>query len=81
MLKRVDGAVYNALKDGADLAPGFQNLNLAAQGVGVAMDDNNAPLVTADMTKAVDMATAGIISGEIKVENYADNESCSVLQF
>jgi basic membrane protein A len=81
MLKRVDVAVYNALKDGADLAPGFQNLNLAAQGVGVAMDDNNAPLVTADMTKAVDMATAGIISGEIKVENYADNESCSVLQF
>jgi basic membrane protein A len=81
MLKRVDVAVYNALKDGADLETGFQNLDLASEGVGVAFDDNNAPLVTAAMTEAVDMATKGIVSGEITVENYAEAESCSVLEF
>ncbi|MDO6726162.1 BMP family ABC transporter substrate-binding protein [Cognatishimia sp. 1_MG-2023] len=81
MLKRVDVAVYNALKDGADLETGFQNLNLAAEGVGVAFDENNAPLVTAEMTAAVEMATKSIVSGEVKVEDYAAAESCSVLEF
>ncbi|WP_412565505.1 BMP family lipoprotein [Thalassobius sp. MITS945101] len=81
MMKRVDVAVYNALKDGADLKTGFIGLDLASEGVGVALDDNNAALVSADMTAAVDAASAGIISGEIKVENYAENESCSALQF
>lgn len=81
MMKRVDVAVYNALKDGADLKTGFIGLDLASEGVGVALDDNNASLVSADMTAAVDAASAAIISGEIKVENYAENESCSALQF
>lgn len=81
MLKRVDVAVYNALKDGADLETGFKNLDLAADGVGVAFDDNNAPIVTAGMTAAVEMATKSIVSGEVTVENYAAAESCSVLEF
>ncbi len=81
MLKRVDVAVYNALTAGADLETGFKNLNLAAEGVGVAMDDNNAPIVTADMTAAVDAASAAIIAGDVVVENYADAEACSVLDF
>lgn len=81
MLKRVDVAVYNALTAGADLETGFKNLNLAAEGVGVALDDNNAPLVTAEMTAAVDAASAAIIAGDVVVENYADAEACSVLDF
>ncbi len=81
MLKRVDVAVYNALTAGADLETGFKNLNLAAEGVGVAMDDNNAPIVTAEMTAAVDAASAAIIAGDVVVENYADAEACSVLDF
>ena len=81
MLKRVDVAVYNVMTSGVETESGFLNLDLAAEGVGVAMDEHNASLVTDDMSKAVDAATAGIVSGEIKVENYAEAESCSVLSF
>ncbi|MGR3617664.1 MAG: BMP family lipoprotein [Paracoccaceae bacterium] len=81
MLKRVDVAVYNAMKDGDAVEPGFVNLDLAAEGVGVAFDDNNAPLVDDEMKAAVDAATAAITGGEVSVENYAAAESCSVLEF
>ncbi|GAA6209578.1 BMP family ABC transporter substrate-binding protein [Cognatishimia sp. WU-CL00825] len=81
MLKRVDVAVYNVLKSGADTETGFLNLDLAAEGVGVAFDDNNATIVTDAMTSSVEMATAKIVSGEVKVEDYSAAESCSVLDF
>ncbi len=81
MLKRVDVAVYNVLKSGADTETGFLNLDLAAEGVGVAFDDNNASLVTDAMTSSVEMATAKIVSGEVSVEDYSAAESCSVLDF
>lgn len=81
MLKRVDVAVYNAMKDGVDLETGFKNLNLAAEGVGVAFDENNASLVSDDMKAAVDAASAAIIDGSVAVEDYAASESCSVLEF
>ncbi len=81
MLKRVDVAVYNALKDGADLKTGFIGLDLSSEGVGVAIDEHNEALVSSDMKEAVDAASAGIISGEIAVENYAEAENCSVLSF
>ncbi|HOZ33281.1 MAG TPA: BMP family ABC transporter substrate-binding protein, partial [Tabrizicola sp.] len=56
MLKRVDVAVYNAFKEGVDLAPGINVLDLKSEGVGYAMDENNASLVTPEMQAAVDAA-------------------------
>ena len=51
MLKRVDVAVYNAFKDALDgtWQPGMQNLGLAEDGVGYALDENNRELITPEM--------------------------------
>ena len=81
MLKRVDNTVYNALKDGSDLQTGYLTMDLASEGVGVAFDENNAALVSAQMKNAVAAATDGIISGSITVENYAATDTCTVLEF
>ena len=81
MLKRVDVAVYDALKAGADLETGVFTWGLAEEGVGYAMDENNAPLVSADMEAAVTEARQKIIDGEIEVAAYYTNDSCPVLDF
>jgi basic membrane protein A len=81
MLKRVDVAVYNVMMAGADLEPGIEVLDLAAEGVGYAMDENNEALVSAEMKAAVDDARAKIISGEITVHDYSSDDSCPVLTF
>ena len=81
MLKRVDNAVYEAFKEGENLVPGINVMGLANDGVGYAMDENNASLVTDEMKAAVDAARAGIISGEIKVVSYYENDSCPALDF
>src|SRR5919106_934999 len=72
MLKRVDVAVYNAFKDAmeGDLAPGAQNLGLAEDGVGYALDEHNRELITSDMEAKLEDAKAKIISGEIEVSDY-----------
>ena len=46
MMKRVDNAVYDAFKEGADLKPGINVMDLKAGGVDYALDDNNKALVT-----------------------------------
>lgn len=77
MLKRVDVAVFNAFS--ADMIePGIVVLGLAEEGVGYAMDEFNAELVTEEMIAAVDAARAQIIAGEIMVHNYTDDGSCPV---
>jgi len=81
MLKRVDVAVYNAFKAGTDLKPGVQVMDLAAEGVGYALDDNNAALVTPEMQAAVDAAAAKIKSGEIKVHDYTTDNTCPAATF
>ncbi|MGN6683470.1 MAG: BMP family lipoprotein, partial [Devosia sp.] len=54
VLKRVDVTVYNAFKAGdAGFKPGVVSLGVAEDGVGLAMDDNNKPLITADAQAAV----------------------------
>lgn len=73
MVKRVDVAVYNAFKG---VTPGMTSLGLKEGGVDVAIDDNNAKLVTADMKKKVDTARADIISGKIKVIDFTVGSSC-----
>jgi basic membrane protein A len=81
MLKRVDNAVYEAFKEGVDLKPGINVMGLANDGVGYAMDENNASLVTPEMQAAVDAAAAKIKSGEIVVHDYMSDETCPAATF
>jgi basic membrane protein A len=81
MVKRVDNAVHDAFKEGADIKPGLKTMDLAAGGVDVAMDENNAKLVTPEMKAAVDAAAAKIKSGELKVHDYMSDNTCPAGQF
>ncbi len=78
MVKRVDNAVYSAFKDGAEMSTGIVVMDLAKDGVGYAMDDNNAALVTPEMKAAVDAAAEKIKSGEVKVHDYMADNTCPV---
>jgi basic membrane protein A len=73
MVKRVDVAVYTAFKA---VTPGMTSLGLKEGGVDVAIDENNAKLVTPEMKKRVDAARADIISGKIKVIDFSVNNAC-----
>ena len=82
MLKRVDVAVYEAMKAGENLETGTGVvLGLADDGVGYAVDDNNASLISDDMKAAVEDAKAKIISGELDVASYYANDSCPAHEF
>lgn len=72
MLKRVDVAVYKALKSAQDgtWQVGAQSLGLKEEGVGYAMDDNNAKLITPEIAAKLDAAKAAIISGQLEVKDY-----------
>ena len=77
MVKRVDVAVYNVMKDGVGgFKPGIHALGLAEDGVGYAMDDNNKPLVSADMMAKVEAAKADIIAGKLKIHDYMEDNKC-----
>ncbi len=78
VIKRVDNAVYNAFKDGEAVAPGIRVWDVKSDGVGVAMDDNNKPLITPEMTAALEDARAKIASGEIVVHDYMTDNTCPV---
>jgi basic membrane protein A and related proteins len=81
MLKRVDVAVYEAMKAGAEVQPGSMVLGLAEEGVGYAVDEYNEALITDDMRAAVEDARTKIISGELEVVSYYANDSCPALSF
>ena len=72
MIKRVDNAVYLAFKSARDgnWKPGTQILGLAEDGIGYAVDNNNAALITPEMTAKAEAAKADIIAGRIKVTDY-----------
>lgn len=79
MLKRVDNAVYDAFKAGTDLETGKVVVkDLASEGVGYALDEHNAALVTPEMKAAVDAAAEKIKSGEIKVHDFTTDSTCPV---
>ena len=81
MLKRVDNAVYQAMIDGPGLETGFNVMGLANNGVGYAMDEHNADLVSEKMKVTVDAVAAKIISGDITVHDYMSDETCPSLTF
>lgn len=78
MVKRVDNSVFDAFTAGADLEPGLKVMDLASDGVGLAMDENNQPLITPEMQAAVDKASAAIKAGEIKPHDYMTDNTCPV---
>ena len=78
MMKRVDNAVFEAFSDGAGLETGFRVMGLSNDGVGYALDEHNAQLVSDDMKAAVDAASAKIVAGEIAVHDYMSDNTCPV---
>ncbi len=81
MLKRVDVAVFELMSAGADMPTGFMGLDLASDGVGYAVDENNQDLLSEDMIAKVEAAKAAIISGELAVHDYTSDDTCPALNF
>ena len=73
MVKRVDVAVYNVLKE---WKPGIQILGLAENGVEYAVDQHNAKLISPQIKAKVEAYKADIIAGKIKVADYMADNSC-----
>ncbi|MEZ7974197.1 MAG: BMP family ABC transporter substrate-binding protein [SAR324 cluster bacterium] len=80
MLKRVDVAAYNVFKTAQDgtWESGVKTLGLAEDGVGWALDEHNAKLITSAMKSKVEQVRKGIISGSIKVHDYMSDNKCPV---
>ena len=81
MLKRVDNAVYEAFSQGDALETGNFQMGIANGGVGYALDEFNASLVSADMQSAVDAAASAITAGTLSVHDYTSDETCPALSF
>ncbi len=78
MLKRVDVATYQTLKDGmaGTFSAGVLSLGLAEGGVDWAQDEHNAGLLTDALKAAVEKARADIIGGRIAVHDYMSDSNC-----
>jgi basic membrane protein A len=81
MLKRVDNAVYEAMMAGPDVATGINVMGVANGGVGYALDEFNAELISDEMKAAVDAAAAAIADGSLVVHDYMSDETCPALTF
>ena len=80
MLKRVDNATYEVFSGGVEgFEAGISVMDLGAEGVGYAVDENNEALITDEMRAAVEDAKAKIITGEIEVHDYMSSDSCPVM--
>jgi len=69
MVKRVDNAVYDIVKDVVNhqFKGGFHVFGLDTEGVGYVMDSNNQTLVSPETISAAEDAKKKIIGGQIKV--------------
>lgn len=78
VVKRVDVATERALTASQDNTwkPGTETLGLADDGVALAFDSENAPLVDQAMRERVEQAKQGIIKGTIKVHDYTTDGKC-----
>ncbi len=81
MLKRVDTATYTSFMGARNgtFKAGHVVLGLKEQGVGWADDEHNKALITADMRKAVEQASADIVSGKVQVHDYMSDSKCPAL--
>ncbi len=72
MLKRVDVAAYNAVYDvvRGTFSGGVQNLGLAEDGVGWALDDYNRALIPQGVVEELERIREQIIAGELIVPDY-----------
>ena len=79
MVKRVDVAVYDAMKSAKEGSwkSGVRILGLAEGGVDWALDEHNKDLVSAEMKATVEKAKQAIIDGDIQVVDYRVNNSCN----
>lgn len=78
MVKRVDVAVYESfmgVRNGS-WKPGIQVLGLAEGGVGWALDEHNANLVSAAMKSKIEGLKAQIVAGKIAVHDYMADNNC-----
>jgi basic membrane protein A len=78
MLKRVDNAVYQSFLDSAGDEFDTQDMvmDLESEGVGYALDQHNADLVTDAMVEQVEQAKDQIVADEIEVHDYMSDNSC-----
>lgn len=69
MVKRVDNAVYDVVKEVLDgkFRGGFHVFGLEKDGVAYAMDENNKTIIPDSVIQQTEEARAKIVSGEIKV--------------
>jgi basic membrane protein A len=69
MVKRVDNAVYDAVREVLDgqFKGGFHTFGLDKDGVAYSMDRHNQNLIPEDILKRVEEAKGKIVGGEIKV--------------
>ena len=81
MVKRVDNAVFEAFKAGAELQPGITVMDLKAGGVDYALDENNKALVTEEMHAQVQAAADKIKSGDLVVHDYMADNACPAASF
>ena len=78
MMKRVDNAVYDAMKAGTDMETGINVMGVSNGGIDYALDEHNEKLITPEMKAAVDEAKARIASGELVVHDYMSDNTCPV---
>lgn len=78
MLKRVDVAVQTSFAAGVDIETGIFTLGLAEDGVGYALDEFNADLISDESNAAVSNIREQIIAGDLAVHNYTESDSCPV---
>ncbi len=78
MLKRVDVAAYTVFTSAMNdtWEPGIQVLGLNEGAVGWSLDEHNEGLISDEMKAALKDAEAKIVSGELAVHNYTDDNNC-----
>ena len=69
MVKRIDNAVYQIVKDrvSGQFTAGVHVYGLENEGVGYAVDQYNEKLITPEMSQRVEEAKQKIINGQIQV--------------
>ena len=78
MIKRVDVAAYETLKDAmrGRFSAGTVTLGLAEGGVDWALDEHNEQLIAPSIRAAIEKARADIIAGNIAVHDYVTDRRC-----